>query len=82
MSVQDFLEVLDNEFQAQQKNPHPPYPYDRETKTIDLPKEVEEELLALLRDGSKVEAVKRVTKLTGAGLRISKDYVDEMQSRL
>ena len=81
-SIQGFLEWLDEEFQSRHNNPNPPYPYNRETKIIKLPIEVEEEIVALLRRGLKVEAVKRVTKLTGAGLRISKDYVDDMLSRL
>jgi ribosomal protein L7/L12 len=28
--------------------------------------------------GNKIEAVKRVTELTGVGLRVSKDYVDNL----
>jgi len=32
----------------------------------------------LVLTGQGVEAVKRVTELTGAGLRVSKDYVDSL----
>ena len=43
---------------------------------IRLPPDIEDELRVLVQMGKKVEAVKRVTELTGAGLRVSKDYVD------
>ncbi|MGQ0603159.1 MAG: ribosomal protein L7/L12 [Anaerolineales bacterium] len=35
----------------------------------------------LVIDGNKIEAVKRVTELTGAGLRQAKDYVDHLTLR-
>ena len=76
--VKKFLEYLDKEFQARQNNPNPPYPYNRDTNTIVLPSEINLELESMLKRGEKVETVKRVTRLTGAGLRISKDYVDDM----
>jgi ribosomal protein L7/L12 len=82
VSIRSFLAWLDDEFQARQYNPNPPYPYNPQTETIELPEEIEKELIALLREGPKAEAVKRIAKLTGAGLRISKDYVDKMLSRL
>ena len=41
-----------------------------------MPYNIQEELRRLVLAGSKAETVKRVTELTGAGLRISKDYVD------
>jgi ribosomal protein L7/L12 len=82
ISVKGFLEWLDEEFQARQNNPNPPYPYNRDTNTIKLPKEIEEELMDFLRNSHKVEAVKQVTILTGAGLRISKDYVDDLLTKL
>lgn len=43
---------------------------------IQLPPEIVENLKFTLLMGNKVAAVKRVAKLTGAGLRLSKDYVD------
>jgi hypothetical protein len=57
----------------------PPYPYDERTDTISLPVEVEEELRRLVATGGKVKAVKRVRSLTGAGLKVSKDYVDTLE---
>lgn len=56
----------------------PLYPYDRKKDTIHLPPEVVEELKFILLTGNKVAAIKRVLELTGAGLRLSKDYVDDL----
>ena len=53
----------------------PPYPYD-EKQGIQLPEAIEQSIKALVSSGRKVEAVQRVLKLTGAGLKVSKDYVD------
>ncbi|MBS1253129.1 MAG: 50S ribosomal protein L7/L12 [Anaerolineales bacterium] len=53
-----------------------PFNPDGEADTIGLPADAEREIRELLWDGRKVEAVKRVRQLTGAGLREAKDYVD------
>ena len=82
LSLNSFLAWLDQKFQSRQNNPNPPYPYDREANTIDLPEEIEGEIISLLRSGSKAKAVKYVAILTGAGLRVSKDYVDHLLHRL
>jgi ribosomal protein L7/L12 len=71
-----FLMILDKVFFLARKKVVPLYPYDKRTKVITLPKEVERQLRRLVADGNKVEAVRQVTRLTGAGLRVSKDYVD------
>jgi ribosomal protein L7/L12 len=63
------------------KNIAPPYPYDKSTQTIRLPRVIERQLQHLIAEGNKVEALRRVTRLTGAGLRVSKDYVDSLASR-
>lgn len=76
--IERFLEQVDRIFQANQNNPTPPFPYDKKSNTIRLPRNLEWELRHLLAQGQKVEAVKRVTELTGAGLRVSKDYVDNL----
>jgi ribosomal protein L7/L12 len=73
-----FLFVLDKLFLITRKSVTPIYAYDQRTKTIALPREVEKEIQSLVQDGNKVEAVKQVTRLTGAGLRVSKDYVDSL----
>jgi hypothetical protein len=54
----------------------PLYPYDSKTNAIRLPPSIDDELRVLVLSGNKVEAVKRVTVLAGAGLRVSKDYLD------
>jgi ribosomal protein L7/L12 len=59
----------------------PPYPYDPVTGTILLPDSIKEELRRMIARGEKIEAMKRVLELTGAGLKISKDYVDGLAKR-
>ena len=59
----------------------PPYPYDPVTGTILLPDPIKEELRRLIARGDKIGAMKRVLELTGAGLKISKDYVDGLARR-
>ena len=56
-----------------------PYPYDNKTGQIKLPQEIEREIRQLVQSGQKIEAMKRVLDLTGAGLRYSKVYVDQFQ---
>jgi ribosomal protein L7/L12 len=58
----------------QKKNPM----FDARTQTITLPSEIENEIRRLIAAGNKIEAVKRVLELTGAGLYISKQYVDNL----
>ena len=72
------LMILDKVFLLARKKVVPLYPYDKRTKVITLPKEVERQLRRLVADGNKVEATRQVTRLTGAGLRVSKDYVDSL----
>ncbi len=74
-----FLDTLETLFEAERDKSIPPlYPFDRNLNTIRLPREIEAHLQHLARTGNKIEAVKQVTKLTGAGLRIAKDYVDSL----
>jgi ribosomal protein L7/L12 len=73
-----FLMILDKMFLLVRKKFVPLYPYDKRTKAITLPKELERQLRRLVAEGNKVEAVRQVTRLTGAGLRVSKDYVDSL----
>jgi ribosomal protein L7/L12 len=56
----------------------PQFPYDKKTKTVVLPAKMTKEVRHLVVTGRKIEAIKRVAQLTGAGLRISKDYVDSL----
>ncbi len=55
--------------------------YNKTTNTITLPAQIDKELHGLVAVDKHVEAVKRVTRLTGAGLRVSKDYVDQLAER-
>jgi ribosomal protein L7/L12 len=74
------LAILEEAFELARKDKgmaHP-FPYDTSTNTIRLPANLERELRGLIQAGNKIEAVKRVTRLTGAGLRVSKDYVDSL----
>lgn len=71
------LWCIDKLFQITRKRMKPVYPYNRKTQQIRLPKNIEDDIYQTARD-NKVKAVKKVTELTGAGLRISKDYVDQL----
>jgi len=72
------LAWLEEEFAKVRKNVTPLYPYDPKTNSIQLPEDIEKDLRLLVLMGNKVAAVKRVIELTGAGLRVSKDYVDNL----
>ena len=70
------LALLEAEFERVRPKVKPIYPYDTKTGKIHLPRNIEQELRQLAWVGNKPKAVKRVARLTGAGLRLSKDYVD------
>jgi ribosomal protein L7/L12 len=72
------LAMLEKAFAKYRKKVKPRFPYDAQTDAIHLPPDIEVELRYLVVTGKGVEAVKRVTELTGAGLRVSKDYVDSL----
>ena len=72
------LAMLEEAFAKFRKKVKPPFPYDAKTQVIRLPHTIEEELRHLILTGKKVEAFRRVTELTGAGLRVSKDYVNSL----
>lgn len=73
-----FLWSLDKLFEITRKRVEPPYPYTRETGKINLPKAIENEIYQMATKGDKPKAIKQVTELTGAGLRVSKDYLDNL----
>ena len=73
-----FLWSLDKLFQITRKRVEPTYPYDRKTRKIILPKNIENEIYQMAIKTDKPKAIKKVTELTGAGLRVSKDYVDNL----
>jgi ribosomal protein L7/L12 len=76
--LQALLVVLEKVFALRRKKAVYPFPYNKSTHTISLPAEIERELRRLVSTGKKVEAMQRVLSLTGAGLRVAKDYVDKL----
>ena len=56
--------------------------YNRKAGKLVLTKDMDEELKQLIRAGRKVEAVKRVLNWTHAGLKVSKEYVDDLAQNL
>lgn len=73
------LKMIEELYEQERPKIRPAYPYNRKTNKIHLPDEIVADLKFLLLAGNKVAAVKRVAELTGAGLRMSKDYVDSLQ---
>jgi hypothetical protein len=72
------LASVEEEFAPGGKRVTPLYPFDSHTNAIRLPPSIDDKLRGLVLSGNKVEAVKCVIELTGAGLRVSKDYVDSL----
>jgi len=62
-------------------NENPPFPWDEKTNTISLPPDVERKIAQSVVSGDQVGAIKKVMDLTGAGLKVSKDYVDRLKER-
>ena len=79
--LQAILVVLEKVFALLRKKAVYPFPYNAKTHAISLPAQIERELRGLISTGKKAEAMKRVISLTGAGLRVSKDYVDQLAKR-
>jgi len=77
-SERPILTTLEELYQQERPKIKPAFPYNKKTNEIHLPDEIVADLKFLLLAGNKVAAVKRVAELTGAGLRISKDYVDAL----
>jgi len=73
------LKALDDLYEKHRKKINPLYPINKKTGKIELPDDIVVDLKFLMLVGRKPEALKRVTELTGAGLRISKDYIDGLQ---
>ena len=73
------MKALDDIYEKHRKKIKPLYPYNKKTNTILLPDEIVADLKFLILADNKVEALKRVAELTGAGLRVSKEYVDGLQ---
>ena len=76
--VDIFLWSLDKLFKIIRKKTEPTYPYNKETRKISLPKNIEKEIYRMAIREGKPKAMKKVIELTGAGLRVSKDYIDSL----
>ena len=72
------LKALNELYEKHRKKVKPLYPYDEKTNTIHLPDDIVVDLKFLILAGNKIEALKRVAELTGAGLRVLKDYLDNL----
>lgn len=70
------LKVIEELYEKEGKKVTPLYPFDKKTGKIELPEDIIADLKFFLLVGNKPDAVKRVAELTGAGLRMSKDYID------
>ena len=73
------LKVIEELYEKERKKVVSLYPYDKKTGRIELPEDVIADLKFFLLVGNKPAAVKRVAELTGAGLRMSKDFVDGLE---
>jgi ribosomal protein L7/L12 len=73
------LAALEKLYAQERPKIKPRYPYNRKTGAIHLPEEIIADLKFLLLAGNKPAAVKKVAEFTGAGLRMSKDFVDGLQ---
>ena len=74
--VRTVLWSLDKLYQATRKRGEVKYPYDKHTGTISLPEHLEDEVRQIAVQEGRPKAIKKVGELTGAGLRVSKNYVD------
>lgn len=77
-SEPSLLKALDGLYEKEREEITPLYPINKKTGKIELPKDVIANLKFFLLVGNKLAAVKHVAELTGAGLRVSKDYVDHL----
>ena len=73
------LQVIEKLYEKQRRKIVPVYPINKKTDKIELPEEIIADLKFFLLVGNKAAAVKRVVELTGATLRMSKDFVDGLQ---
>ena len=73
------LQIIEKLYEKQRKKIMPVYPVSKTTGKIELPEEIITDVKFLLLVGNKHAAVKRVAELTGATLRMSKDFVDSLQ---
>lgn len=75
------LEPLEQWYAANRVPRVPLYPPEPQSEKLKLPPHVEAKLSKLIREGRKIEAMKEALDLTGAGLRLAKEYVDELEKK-
>jgi len=76
--IEDILLFIDKLHEETKEKIDPIYPYNKDTNKIDIPMNIQSEIVSLIESGKKPVALKKVTRLTGAGLRVSKDYIDNL----
>jgi len=75
------LKLLAELYERERTKIEPRFPYDKAKNTIKLPHYIRQEIRILVEAGKKPEALKLVVELTGAGLRLSKDYIDDLAQK-
>ena len=78
-SEHPILKRIEELYEKERKKIIPLYPPNKKTGKIELPEDVIADLKFFLLVGNKPAAVKRTAELTGASLRMSKDFVDSLQ---
>ncbi|HKY56346.1 MAG TPA: hypothetical protein VJM08_18660 [Anaerolineales bacterium] len=78
-SEPSILKAIEALYEKERNKIVPLYPLDKKTGNIELPEDVIADFKFFLLVGNKPAAVKRVAELTGAGLRMSKDFIDSLQ---
>jgi len=78
-SEPSILKAIEKLYEKERKKIVPLYPANKKTGKIELPEDVIADLKFFLLVGNKTAAVKRVAELTGASLRMSKDFVDDLR---
>lgn len=73
------LKAIKELYEKERRKVTPLYPFDKKTGKIKLPEDIIADLKFFWLVDNKPAAVKRVAELTGAGLRVSKDYVDNLK---
>lgn len=70
---------VEEALKSRRQFPVPPYPLDTKSNKIRLPGSVRQEVRLILQKQGKPAAMQRVMHLTGAGLRVAKEYVDKLE---
>lgn len=63
------------------KLPKPLYPYNKKTKEIILPENIETELRSLYFSKTKSDAMIKLTELTGAELHLASEFIENLMQK-